>query len=65
VSLLPPHLLFVRIIDAKWSAFRTHAQTMTQLEDAGFVDITFIDDRARMFPTVIARKPSRSPSGLS
>jgi SAM-dependent methyltransferase len=50
-------LLFVRIIEVKWGAFRTHAQTRAQLEQAGFVDIRFIDDRASMFPTVLARKP--------
>lgn len=51
------HLLFARVIEAKWSAFRTHAQTRAQLEAAGLVDIAFVDDRARMFPTVLARKP--------
>jgi len=56
-SLTLQHLLFVRVIEAKWNAFRTHAQTKTQLENAGFIDIRFFDDRARMFPTVIARKP--------
>ncbi|MGF6812880.1 SAM-dependent methyltransferase [Paraburkholderia sp. Clong3] len=56
-SLSLQHLLFVRVIEVKWSAFRTHAQTLAQLEDAGFADIRFIDDRARMFPTVIAQKP--------
>lgn len=50
-------LLFVRIIEVKWGAFRTHAQTRAQLERAGFVEIRFIDDRAGMFPTVVARKP--------
>jgi SAM-dependent methyltransferase len=58
-SLALQHLMFVRIIEAKWSAFRTHAQTMAQLEEAGFVDIRFIDDRACMFPTVVAQKPMR------
>lgn len=52
------HLLFVKIIEAKWSAFRTQAQTRAQLEAAGFTEMTFIDDRARMFPTVVARKPA-------
>jgi SAM-dependent methyltransferase len=56
-SLSLQHLLFVRVIEVKWSAFRTHAQTMAQLEDVGFAEIRFIDDRARMFPTVVARKP--------
>ncbi|AJK46520.1 SAM-dependent methyltransferase [Burkholderia plantarii] len=51
-------LLFARVIEAKWSSFRTHAQTREQLERAGFADVTFIDDGARMFPTVVARKPA-------
>ncbi|HEX7685789.1 MAG TPA: class I SAM-dependent methyltransferase [Trinickia sp.] len=54
------HLLFVRIIEAKWSAFRTHAQTARQLEEAGFEDIRFIDDQASMFPTVVAQKAGRN-----
>ncbi|MCA7013116.1 class I SAM-dependent methyltransferase [Dickeya dadantii] len=55
--LLPlQHLLFSRILEAKWTAFRTHSQTQRQLEQSGFSDIHFIDDRMRMFPTVIARK---------
>ncbi|MCG5078785.1 SAM-dependent methyltransferase [Paraburkholderia tagetis] len=53
------HLLLVRIVEAKWNAFRTHTQTARQLEEAGFEDIRFIDDRARMFPTVVARKAER------
>jgi cyclopropane fatty-acyl-phospholipid synthase-like methyltransferase len=56
-ALLLQHLLFVHIIEARWSAFRTHAQTRAQLEDAGFVDIRFIDDRASIFPTVLSRRP--------
>lgn len=55
-SLALQHLLFVRIIEAKWSAYRTHAQTLAQLQEAGFTEIVFIDDRAHMFPTVLARK---------
>jgi SAM-dependent methyltransferase len=50
------HLLFTRVIEAKWNVFRTHAQTAAQLEEAGFTGVEFIDDRARLFPTVIARK---------
>lgn len=50
-------LLFVKIIEAKWQTFRTHTQTLEQLHRAGFADIRFIDDRARMFPAVVARRP--------
>jgi SAM-dependent methyltransferase len=53
------HLLFVRVIEAKWSVFRTHEQTQAQLREAGFDAIEFIDDSAGMFPTVVARKPVR------
>lgn len=53
------HLLLVRIVEAKWNAFRTHSQTARQLDEAGFEDIRFVDDRARMFPTVVARKPGQ------
>lgn len=53
------HLLLVRIVEAKWNAFRTHAETARQLEEAGFEDIRFVDDRAGMFPTVVARKAGR------
>jgi SAM-dependent methyltransferase len=56
-SLSLQHLLFARILEVKWNAFRTHAQTAAQLEKAGFVNIRFIDDRARMFPTVVAQRP--------
>ncbi|MBO4123354.1 SAM-dependent methyltransferase [Cupriavidus gilardii] len=56
-SLALQYVLFAHILEVKWSAFRTQAQTRAQLERAGFTDIRFVDDRARMFPTVIARKP--------
>ncbi len=50
------YVLFVRIVDVRWSAFRTHEQTRRQLEEAGFADIRFVDDAARMFPTVVAKR---------
>jgi hypothetical protein len=51
-------LLFVRLSEVKWSSFRTHEQTKVQLQNVGFTDITFINDRAGLFPTVIANKPT-------
>lgn len=51
--------VFIDVVQARWASFRTHAQTCTQLESAGFTDVRFIDDRASIFPTVIARKPMR------
>ncbi|MCC4588103.1 class I SAM-dependent methyltransferase [Xanthomonas sp. NCPPB 1067] len=52
--------IFVDIVQARWASFRTHAQTRGQLESAGFADIRFIDDRASLFPTVIAHKPAKA-----
>ncbi|MEI7409933.1 class I SAM-dependent methyltransferase [Pectobacterium aroidearum] len=51
------YVLFSRIIGATWTAFRTHKQTQSQLEQAGFTSIQFINDRMHMYPTVIASKP--------
>jgi SAM-dependent methyltransferase len=50
------HLLFAQVIGVKWRNYHTYAQMREQLQHAGFVDIRFIDDRARMYPTVTARK---------
>ncbi|MGQ5288299.1 class I SAM-dependent methyltransferase [Pectobacterium actinidiae] len=51
------YVLFSRIIGATWTAFRTHKKTQSQLEQAGFTDIQFINDHMHMYPTVIANKP--------
>ncbi|BES85854.1 hypothetical protein PEC302107_39440 [Pectobacterium araliae] len=51
------YILFSRIIGATWTAFRTHKQTQSQLEQAGFTDIQFINDHMHMYPTTIAKKP--------
>ncbi|GKW18016.1 hypothetical protein PEC301937_39650 [Pectobacterium carotovorum subsp. carotovorum] len=51
------YVLFSRIIGATWTAFRTHQKTQSQLEQAGFTDIQFINDHMHMYPTVIANKP--------
>jgi len=49
--------IFADILQAKWQCFRTEEQTRLQLEEgAGFNNIKFKYDQARMFPTVIAIK---------
>jgi SAM-dependent methyltransferase len=55
-DLLLQKTIFVDIVEAKWQSFRTSKQTQEQLESVGFKDIQFINDEARMFPTVIAYK---------
>ncbi len=49
-------LIFSHILNVKWQCYRTEALTRAQLETAGFQDIQFIYDKARMFPTVTAIK---------
>jgi SAM-dependent methyltransferase len=52
------NVLLSRVIATNWRHFHTHAQIRAQLERVGFVEIRFIDDRARTYPTVLAYKPS-------
>lgn len=54
-SLALQSVVFGRLVEARWNSFRTHDQTRKQLQQAGFSDIRFVDDRARIFPTVVAR----------
>lgn len=55
-DLLLQKIIFSDIIDAKWQCFRSSELTRSQLEAAGFTDINFIYDTAKMFPTVVAYK---------
>jgi SAM-dependent methyltransferase len=50
--------IFSDILSAKWQTFRSPDLTRKQLSMVGFEDISFIYDRAKMFPTVTARKPA-------
>lgn len=55
-DLLLQKIIFVDIIEAKWQCYRSSEQTHAQLKSAGFVDIQFMYDNAKMFPTVVAYK---------
>ncbi len=55
-DLLLQKIVFADILEAKFQCFRSSAQTRQQLQSAGFKEIEFIYDKARMFPTVIAYK---------
>ena len=48
--------LFVDVIQLKCQYCRSSRQTKAQLEAVGFVDITFIYDDAKIFPTVVEYK---------
>ncbi|CAA0125770.1 Uncharacterised protein [BD1-7 clade bacterium] len=48
----------VDTLAARWSGcYRSHETTLTQLYDAGFTDVQFIDGLTSIFPTIVARKP--------
>ncbi len=49
-------ILFLDILQAKWTCYRSTEQTKKQLASVGFQNMTFIDDEAKLFPTVIAKK---------
>ena len=55
-DLLLQRIIFADIIQSKWQSYRPCEKTKEQLIEAGFKDIQFINDTARIFPTVIAIK---------
>lgn len=55
-DLMLQKVLFVDIVQAAFSCFRSTATTKKQLQQAGFKNIGFIYDKARMFPTVVVVK---------
>ncbi|MDP1834364.1 MAG: class I SAM-dependent methyltransferase [Chlamydiales bacterium] len=56
-NFLMEKIIYSDIIGASWRTYRTTEQTKAQLEAAGFVNVRFINDRAHVFPTVIAERP--------
>ena len=48
--------IFVDLLGVNWQQYRTEQLTRSQLEKAGFTDIEFIYDEARMFPTFTATR---------
>ncbi|MCF9033426.1 SAM-dependent methyltransferase [Acinetobacter nectaris] len=55
-SLQLQKVIFIDILQAKWSAYRSVELTTKQLEAVGFKEIELIYDDAYLFPTVIAKK---------
>jgi len=50
-------IIFTDILNTKLRGFRSSSKTKSQLQTVGFDDIEFIWDHARIYPTVVARKP--------
>ncbi|WP_202220111.1 class I SAM-dependent methyltransferase [Okeania sp. KiyG1] len=56
-DLLLSKIIFFDVLDVKFTAFRSSSTTKLQLQTVGFDEIEFIWDNARIYPTVVARKP--------
>jgi len=50
-------LMFVHILAVRFQCYSTESLIKKQLESAGFKEISFRYDRAKLFPTVTARRP--------
>ncbi|MCL2933347.1 MAG: class I SAM-dependent methyltransferase [Trichodesmium sp. MAG_R03] len=55
--LLLSKIMMFDILDVNITAFRSSLTTKLQLETVGFNEIEFVFDNARMYPTVVGRKP--------
>lgn len=55
-DLLLQRIIFADIIQSKWQSYRSYEKTKEQLAEAGFKEIKFINDIAKIFPTVVAIK---------
>jgi SAM-dependent methyltransferase len=56
-GILHEKILYADILQFNLKGLRNSTTTRSQLEAAGFVDMQMVWDDARVFPTVIARKP--------
>jgi len=55
-SYLLQRIVFKEIIGAKWQCYRSEEQTLAQLRRVGFSDIEVTYDKAKIFPTLLAKK---------
>lgn len=55
-KILLQQIIFSDILNSKFFCFRTTKKTKQQLVDVGFKNIRFIEDNAKIFPTVVAEK---------
>lgn len=49
-------IILADVLNFKGLCFRTYSETHQQLTSSGFKSVKFIDDQARIFPTVVAMK---------
>jgi SAM-dependent methyltransferase len=56
-SVLQQKILYSDILNFNFRGLRSSSTTQSQLQAAGFDDLEFIWDDARIFPTVVAHKP--------
>ena len=56
-ALLLETIVTIDVLNGRYQGYRSSSTTRAQLTAAGFTDIDLIWDDARMFPSVVARKP--------
>ena len=49
-------IIFSDVLNGNWLCFRTYSEMHQQLTSVEFKSVKFIDDQARVFPTVVAMK---------
>ena len=49
-------IIFSDVLNGNWLCFRTYSEMHQQLTSVEFKSVKFIDDQARIFPTVVAMK---------
>jgi len=57
-DLILQKIIFGDILEMKFQCYRSTAVTRSQLEAICFTSVEFFRDKANMFPTVVADKPS-------
>ncbi len=59
-ALLASKTVFADVLDATWQSYMNTADMKAILTEAGFENFNFYYDRGKMFPTITARKKSRT-----
>lgn len=49
-------VVFQDVLAVSWQSYRSTEMTEQQLRQSGFTEIRILEDRARMFPTVVAKR---------
>ncbi len=63
-TLLMDRILHKDILEIKWRNFRSASNIKKEFEEVGFSEISVYFDKCRIFPTILAKKPEKTVSGV-